>query len=85
MAQFLRILLSLLLGAVSILSYILRGYSHDLPDSRQLTNYEPSPSVTSPLVFTLVTAACEYTTEKRVVTPLAVLPLQFPKAFLSLQ
>ncbi len=84
MAQFLRILLSLLLGAISILtglSYILREYSKDLPDSRQLANYEPS--VTTRVYAGDGSLLSEYAIEKRFFTPLAILPLHIPKAFLS--
>ncbi|VBB69661.1 Multimodular transpeptidase-transglycosylase [invertebrate metagenome] len=85
MAKFWRILFSLLLlGACAIwggLAYVLHEYGSDLPDSRQLADYEPP--VTTRVYAGDGRLLSEYAMEKRVFMPLAALPLQVTQAFLS--
>ena len=84
MTRFLLILLNCLLGTLSFvlgLAYVLHKYSHDLPDSHQLANYEPS--VTTRVYAGDGSLLSEYAMEKRIFTPLAILPLQISQAFLS--
>ncbi len=73
-------LLAALVGAGGLL-YVLYEYGRDLPDYRQLANYEP-PTVTRVHAGDGRILA-EYATEKRVFVPIEAIPLRVRNAFLA--